>query len=186
MASVGDFTPTETTDPDADPDTFEFFGETFDVPANVGSFALLRYGSLMKGAQAQETRGGTMKRRAAGNPLMLEAANRELALAELSAHAAIYELLKASLGDGQLERFGEIADANGTTFNGLMEVAGDITEVIAGRPTRRSSDSSDGPSTTGTASTGDGSGPTEMSPRDQQVAAIEAASTSLVDSPSFP
>jgi hypothetical protein len=185
MAVVGDFTPTETTDPQADPDEFTFFGETFTIPASVGAFAMLRYGSLMKTAMAQEKRGETAKRKAL-TPEGKLAAAREIIAAETTAQAAIYEMLTATLGEDQVGAFGELADANGVDLYGLMAVSDRIQEVIADRPTRRSADSSGGPSTSGTGSTDGGSGSTapaadpdllqELSPRERQAALIEGAS----------
>jgi hypothetical protein len=185
MGVVGDFTPAETTDTDAESDEFTFCGDTFEIPPTVGAFALLRYGSLMKGAVAQEKRGEAAQRKALSDDAKIRAL-RELNGAELTAQAAIYELLKACLGDDQLDAFGELADRSGVNLDGLMEVAGQIQEVIGGRPTRRSSGSSAGPSTTGETSTDGGSGPTgtpEMTARDIQAAQIEAASISLADLP---
>lgn len=183
MALIGDFTPDETTDPTADPDEFTFCGETFEIPATVGTFALIRYGSLMKGAVAQEKRAEAGERRAKSDEARLTV-RREMGEAGLTAQAAIYELLKACLGDGQIDTFGELADRNGVTLDGLMAVVAQIEESIADRPTRRSSDSSAGPSTSGPSSTAGGSGPTEdLSPREQLAVAIEAASTPLVGSP---
>lgn len=180
---VGDFTPTETTDTTAEPDTFTFCGEVFAIPSTVGAFATIRYGSLMKGAMAQEKRAIASIRRA----LTAEArdsANTELALAEIAAKAAVYELLKSCLGEGQLDTFGELADNSGVTLAGLIAVSSDIQAAIAARPTRSSPDSSGGLSTTGQNSTGVGSGPTEPaeavpqpSPAAQQRAAFEAALT---------
>jgi len=184
MAVVGDFTPAEMTDTLADPDEFDFCGETFEIPATVGAFALLRYGSLMKGAIAQEKRAETASRKPSDESR--RNARKEMAHAEITAQAAIYELLKACLGEGQLEQFGELADRSGVNLDGLMGVAAEIQEVIGGRPTRRSSELSDGQSTSGLSSTDGGSGRTEtvdLTPREQMAAEILGASTSLVASP---
>jgi hypothetical protein len=186
MANVGDFTPTETTDPDAAPDTFTYFGTEFEVPATVGAGALLRFAWLMKGAVAQSTRGEQAKRRALTDEGRARA-RVDIIEADLSASSAIYELLTACLGAGQMEQFLAVADANGVTQDALMEVCDRIQGVIGDRPTRRSADSSDGPQTSGQPSTDAGSGPTEipedMTARDIQAAQIEAASISLADLP---
>lgn len=176
---VGDFTPTETTDTTAEPDTFTYFGEVFAIPATIGAGALLRFTWLIKSAQGQEQRGG-QKQRSARTDTEKVNAQVEIIEAGISASSAIYELLRACLGDDQMERFLTTADSNGVAQESLMEVCDRIQSVIAGRPTRRSADSSDGPSTNGESSTDGGSGPTEMSPAAQQRAAIELASTSTV------
>jgi hypothetical protein len=183
VAIVGDFTPTETTDPQADPDTFTYFGEEFEVPATVGTAALLRFAWLMKGALDQSSRGEQAKRRALTDEARARA-NAEIIEADLSASAAMYDLLRACLGDTQLQDFLTTADLNGVTQDALMEVCDRIQGVIAGRPTKRSADSSDGPSTNGPTSTDGGSGTTEpLTPREIQAREIEAASISLADSP---
>lgn len=177
MALVGDFTPTETTDPDAAPDEFTYFGETFEIPPTIGAGALLRFAWLMKGAVGQSQRGEQAKRRA----LTAEArakAHTDIIEADLGASSAMYELLTACLGAEQVERFLAVADAGGVTQEALMEVCDRIQGVIGARPTRRSADSSDGPSMSGPTSTGDGSGPTdplpEMTERERQAAQIAA------------
>lgn len=177
MAVVGDFTPTETTDPNAEPDEFLYFGETFEVPATVGTGRLLRFAHAIKIAVGQERRGEQELRKARTEEGKAKA--RELlAEAELTATAAMYDVLLACLGEDQIDAFVSCADANGVTQDGYNEACSQIQGVIAGRPTRRSSDSSDGQSTSGPSSTADGSGPTApqgLTPREQQVAMHEAA-----------
>lgn len=182
MAVVGDFTPTETTDPGAEADTFTFCGETFEIPATVGTGRVIRFAWLIKGALAQGSRGENDLRKALTDEGRAKA-RQEMAESDLSATAAMYDLLLACLGEGQIDRFISVADANGVTQNGYTGVCDEIQGVIAGRPTQRSADSSAGPSTNGPTSTVDGSGLTEMTPRDQQAAAILEASTSVADLP---
>lgn len=183
MAVVGDFTPTETTDTSAEPDEFTYFGETFEIPASVGSGALLKFTWLIKQADGMSKRGEAAKRRAVSQDAKIRAQS-DLIDAELTASSAMYEMLHACLGADQIDAFLRTADANGVTAEGLMEVCDRIQEVIGARPTKRSADSSAGPLTTGTPSTAGGSGPTEpMSDRDRQVAQILAESTSPVGLP---
>lgn len=183
MAVVGDFTPAETTDPNSDPDEFTFCGETFEIPATVGTGRVMRFAWLIKGALAQASRGENELRKALTEEYRTKA-RMEIAESDISATAAMYDLLLACLGEGQIDRFVSIADANGVTQGGYTEVCDRIQEVIAGRPTRRSADSSAGPSTNGPTSTADGSGPTgttAATPRELMAAEILGASTSLAD-----
>lgn len=189
---VGDFTPTETTDPQADPDTFTYFGETFEIPAAAGAGALLKFTHLVKEADKLAQRGQAALRRALTDDSRLKA-RRDLVDADLTASSAMYQLLKACLGEDQVDHLMFVADANGVTQDGLMNVCDRIQEVIGGRPTRRSADSSAGPLMSGPDSTAGGSGSTEpapatepgpeMTPRDRQMAEIFAGSTSLAGSP---
>ena len=182
MAIVGDFTPTETTDPAAEADEFTFCGETFEIPATVGTARALRFAWNLKQAQGQASRGEQNLRKAITDEAKTKA-RVDIIEADLTASAAIYDLLLACLGEGQIDSFISVGDAYGVDNAGYMSVCDEIKQVIAGRPTKRSAGSSGGPSTNGPTSTGDGSGLTEMSPRDQQVALIEAASTSLAGLP---
>lgn len=186
MALIGDFTPTETTDPDADPDEFQYFGEVFAIPAHVGAGALLKFTWLIKQSEGLNKRGQSANRRALTEDAKVRA-NADLVDAELTAMSAMYELLTACLGSDQVDDFLKIADRNGVTNDGLMDVCDRIQEVIAGRPTRRSADSSDGPSKTGTPSTAGGSGPTAPAPpaapaltdRERQIAEMDGYLTSV-------
>ncbi len=179
---VGDFTPTQTTDPEAEPDTFTYFGEQFDIPATVGAGSLLQFTYYIKMADGQAKRGDAALRKALTEEAKMRA-NVEKVEAELNATSAVYKLLASCLGESQMDRLLRAVDANGVQPEGLMELCNNIQEAVAARPTRRSADSSAGPSTNGSGSTDAGSGPTEtpldLSPRDRQVAQILAGSTSV-------
>jgi hypothetical protein len=183
---LGDFTPDETLDPEAEVDTFQFCGQTFEIPPTRGAGSSLEFTWLIKQADGQAKRGRAHRQRALTDEGRAKA-NAEIIEADVSATAAIYKLLSALLGEGQMDRFLRAVDANNVQPLALMEVCDRLQEAIAERPTRRSADSSAGPSTTGLTSTAGGSGHTEtlppMSALDMQMASIHAASTSPVGSP---
>ena len=67
--------------------------------------------------------------------------------------AAMYDLLKACIAPAAWDRFERVADESKCDGDTLFGVVRDTFAVIAGRPTSRPSDSSDGSPTTGTRST---------------------------------
>jgi hypothetical protein len=67
--------------------------------------------------------------------------------------AAMYDLLKSCIADHEWDRFEQVADENRVDGDTLFEVVKDTFAVLAGRPTSRPSDSSDGPTPTSTSST---------------------------------
>lgn len=173
MADVGDFTPSATTDPTAEPDVFRFFGDEFEVPANVGVGSLLRFTWRLKQASEQQRRGGAALKKALTEEGKAQA-RQMIGSGELDGSAAIYDLLMSVLGEDQLDRFNSLVDRHGVRIEGLLGVCNQIQEAIGDRPTRQSSDYSDGLSTTGNDSTAPGSGPTdlEMTPNQRQKALI--------------
>lgn len=71
--------------------------------------------------------------------------------------AAMYDLLKSCIADHEWDRFEQVADADRVDGDVLFRVVQDTFAVLAGRPTSRPSDSSDGPGTTSPSSTDDSS-----------------------------
>lgn len=173
MALLGDFSPQETTDPQADPDTFTFCGEEFELPATAGAGAFLKFAWEMKTAQQQAERAESAEKRAR-TAEGKAAALAEKSASDIGAMSAVCNLLEAVLGESQLDRFLRAADRQGVPVEGLLSVVHRIEQAVTERPTRRSSVSSAGPSTSGPAFTGDGSGLTErpLTPREQQIQAL--------------
>lgn len=181
MANVGDFTPSATTDTTADPDEFGFFGDTFEVPANVGVGSLLRFTWRLKEASERQRRGNAALKKAITEEGKGQARSL-ISSGELDGSAAIYDLLLSVLGEDQIDRFNSLVDRHGVDIAGLLGVCNQIQEAIGDRPTRQSSDSSDGLSTSGNDSTGPGSGPTALTPNQVQRANL-AAMSGLGDGP---
>ncbi|GLY32136.1 hypothetical protein [Kineosporia sp. NBRC 101731] len=178
MASLGDFSPVESRDVTAEPDSFMFCGQEFLIPQTAGAGSFLRYAWSMKAAMSQGERGEAAERRA----LSAEgraAARAEKISADMGAMSAVWDLLTSILGQDQIDRFARTVDNNGIDLDGILSLVGKLEAAIAARPTKRSSDSSAGPSTTGLHSTDAGSGPTDlplpqdsfrpMTPREQQI-----------------
>lgn len=97
-------------------DTVELLGERFEVAESVGAFPLMRF------AKAATARGGTMAR-----------------------FAALYDLLEQCIAPTDWDRFQKHGAAVRADEDQLLGVVRSVFEVIGGRPTGRSTDSSDGP-----------------------------------------
>jgi hypothetical protein len=155
MAGLGEFgAELAVVDGDDDgPDTFTFHGHEFTLPEKVSSLPMLRYAydtqqvvALEERAQGAAARARTEEQRAA--------AGQQMAEVQLAANAALYAFLRDML-PGQWDRFERVAAQHGVDEQELLDVAAKIMAAVAARPTRRSSGSPAGPSTTGGTSTGD-------------------------------
>lgn len=122
MGSLGEFgTAARDVDPDLEPDTFTFYGETFTVKPQVSAMPLLKFADVaQRGTQAEELEG----------------------------MAAMYRLITSCIVDDDVARFEKVADDHDCQADELMEVCGKLYVAIAGRPTQRPSVSADGSSTT--------------------------------------
>lgn len=166
MADLGEFGHAIATH-DGEPDTFRFYGEVFEVPAALSPLPLMRFAWRQKVVdQAAEQ---AERRRDRAQALMdsarseVERASRqpewsaaELAVAEagLDRMATMYEFMTGCLPDpGQWARFEQAAVRNHAQADELMAVCSAVFAAVAGRPTSRPSESSDGPWTTGAEST---------------------------------
>jgi hypothetical protein len=176
MASLGDFTPEIRTDVVADPDTFTFCGEEFELPPTSGAGSFLQFAFKMKLAQEQGERGESAEKRARTDEGRA-AARVEKSQSDMNAMSAVYSLLTSVLGESQMDRLARAIDRSGVPIDQVFGLVNQIEAAVSARPTKRSSDSSAGPSTTGESSTGVGSGLTDpvapswedLSPRQQQI-----------------
>jgi len=101
-------------------------GQGFDVAPQVGAMPLMRFAKLARTGIGSE---------------------------DFEGMAAMYDLLKSCIADHEWDRFEQVADSNRVDGDTLFEVVKDTFAVLAGRPTSRPSDSSDGPTPTSTSST---------------------------------
>lgn len=102
-----------------------FFGEQFQLPERTGGLARMRFADL---AQQDE-------------------------ITDMEELAAIYSLLESVIAEADWARFQRHAMKVRATTDELIELVGQIMVAVAARPTQRSSDSSDGPSTAAPSST---------------------------------
>lgn len=178
MADLGEFGRAVTELVSDDVDTFRFHGERFELPAAISSLVPMRFTHAVKQAQTVQTsaeartaNAKALRARArtadaaASADAQLESAQLEEATANTAATAAMYEYIRGCLGDdaGQWARFESVCLRDGVQSEELMDLCARIFEAVGGRPTRRLSDSSDGPSNTGATST-DGAGSPEPTP----------------------
>lgn len=99
-------------------ETVDFFGADFRVAERVGLMPMMRFAVLAKtGIDANE----------------------------MEALAAMHDLLKNCIADDEWDRFERHAVDHRADGDDLMQVVGKVMAVLADRPTKRSSDSSDGP-----------------------------------------
>lgn len=141
------------------PDTFLFHGHEFTLPARVSSLPALRFAYNAKQVIAAEDQARAAMQRAR-TPQAREAAARQMAEVQLTANAGLYTYLRdVFAGPGEWERFEAVAAEFGAYEDELMDVATKIMAAVAARPTRRSSGSPAGPSTTGDGSPGDSGSP---------------------------
>jgi hypothetical protein len=106
--------------------TVEFFGEQFRIADRIGLMPMMRFAKAAKAGVDSN---------------------------DLDGLAAMYDLLEQCLADDEWARFERHADRHRADGDELMEVVSKVFEVLSERPTRRPSDSSDGPSTTSPSST---------------------------------
>ena len=108
--------------------TVEFAGEEFAMADRIGLMPLMRFAKTAKaGADTQD----------------------------LDGLVAMYDLLEQCIDPADWPRFQETANRERADGEQLMAVVGKVFQALAARPTRRSSDSSDGPTTTPANSAGD-------------------------------
>lgn len=142
-----------------DPDTFLFHGHEFVLPAKVSSLPALRFAYNAQQVTALENQARASLQRARTEAAREEAA-RQMAEVQLAANAGLYTYLRDVLaGPGEWERFETVAAEFGADEQELLDVAQKIMAAVAARPTRRSSGSPAGPSSTGDGSTGDSASP---------------------------
>lgn len=114
------------------PDEITFHGEQYRLADKMGLMPLMRFAKLARsGLDSQEMEG----------------------------LAAMYDLLEQCIDDEDWPRFEASATRHRDQGDELMAVVTKAIEVMAARPTQRSSDSSDGPPSTSGSSTGDSSSP---------------------------
>jgi hypothetical protein len=160
MASLGEFgAELATLDGDGQPDTFLFHGHEFALPAKVSSLPALRFAYNAKQVVAAEAQARAAAQRAR-TPEARAAADRQWGEVELMANAGLYTYLRDVITNpGDWERFEAAAAEFGADEEELMTVAQKIMAAVAARPTRRSSGSPAGPSSTGPGSTDDSASP---------------------------
>jgi uncharacterized protein with von Willebrand factor type A (vWA) domain len=100
-------------------DPLEVFGESFDVAERIGLMPMMRFA---------------------------KAAKSGLDSADMDGLAAMYDLLEQCIAEKDWARFERAADRARADGDELMGVVTKVMELLAERPTPRSSDSSDGPS----------------------------------------
>jgi hypothetical protein len=108
----------------------EVFGETFEIAERIGLMPMMRFA---------------------------KAAKSGLDSSDMDGLAAMYDLLGQCIAEKDWPRFEAAADRARADGDELMGVVTRVFEVLSERPTRRPSDSSDGPSTIEPTSTGDSS-----------------------------
>ncbi len=148
MAHLGEFgrelAELDTDTPAVEDDTFTFHGVTFRLRASIGAMPLMRY----------SWRVGEIARQADAATAMAAAARTDEERAEAAAadsrvfhlpRAALYEYIRACIGEEQWPEFERVAIAAAVDQAELMEVARRITAEVSARPTRRPSASAGGP-----------------------------------------
>jgi hypothetical protein len=147
MAHLGSLSPDLDVDPDAavsvERDTFDWYGETFEIAERLSAVVVLRMAwqsreadRMGRRAQLDHKRARTDGERTAADELEATADRDEM--------AAMYEFLQSVLGPGEWDRFVEqtvLAAAPDDAIGGLIQK---LLGVIAARPTRPSSASPDG------------------------------------------
>jgi hypothetical protein len=108
----------------------EFFGETFETPDRFNMRLFTRFGSLAKrGVDSEDIEGVAM----------------------------IDALIDQCLRPEDVDRFDELCNRERPDFEELMGFVMEVVAEVTNRPTKRPSDSSDGPTPTTVSSTGDSS-----------------------------
>ncbi len=102
----------------SEPDTVAFAGERFEVADRIGLMPLMRFAKF---------------------------AQRGVDSNEMEGLAAMYDLLEQCIAPDDWRRFEDHADKQRVDGEELMSVVRDVIELLSSRPTRRPSDSSDGP-----------------------------------------
>lgn len=99
----------------------EFAGESFLTADKIGLMPLMKFARTAKGGADS---------------------------GDLDGLLAMYDLLEQVIAPADWERFQSVAGRERADGEQLMAVVGAVFAALAGRPTQRSSDSSDGPTTT--------------------------------------
>lgn len=165
MALIGEFgAAVAEQDPDREPDQFKFYGELFTVADRVGSMPLLRFAAAAaSGADSAEQEG----------------------------LAAMHDLLRDCLSTDDWRRFQQVAQENKADGDELLAICRAVYQALSGRPTRRPSDSSDGPSATGESSKDSsssvvnlqpGQGPIMADPRVRELQSVTDAGKEILGS----
>jgi hypothetical protein len=134
-----------------EPDYFAFHGEHFTVPARVSALPIMRFAWATNAANGRSNTAQSAERRARTEADKI-AAKKEQAAAEMDMLAALHVFLRDTIGEHQWEQFERLAQIHGDDIEEIMHVAQAIYATVVDRPTQRPSDSSDGPSTSGTGS----------------------------------
>lgn len=108
--------------------TIEFLGEDFAIAERVGVLPLMRFAKVAKRGTDSMSMAGL---------------------------AAMYDLLEQCIDADDWDRFCDHASEQRADGEQLMSVVGDVLSGIAGRPTQRPSDSSDGSPSTSESSVDD-------------------------------
>lgn len=112
-------------DRSAEPDTFTFFGERFEVIGEIPPMLMLQLGASATGK-----------------------------IGESEGLAAMWEAMRTSLGDESFARLYKLAVEMRADLDSLMRLVFALFEGQAGRPTEAASDSQPGPPTTSKSSSG--------------------------------
>ena len=123
--------------PDAELDTFQFCGHTLRVAEAVGAWPLLKFG---------------------------KAADSGLDTEDAAGIAAMYDMIADTVDPRDWPLFQKVATDKKVKGDVLMSVCQALYQAIAARPTDRPADSSDGPQTTSSDSSGLSSAPPASSP----------------------
>lgn len=113
-------------DPDREPDTFGFCGQEFTISDDGSALPVLEW---------------------------IEATADDLKISDPRALEITLRLIRGTIAPGDWQRFKRVAETNKAQVSDLLGIVYGIWEARSGRPTVRSSDSSDGPSDTGESST---------------------------------
>lgn len=170
MAQLGEFGRARA-DVVGEPDTFRFHGEAFEVPAGISAVVLMDFVAATKDAEALREdssarleRARTRIERARSDAertvaqAAMDGADRDLISSSNDLLAGMHAYVRGCLPDeASWQRFNGVCRRDAVEIDELMDVCAAIFQAVAGRPTRRPSDSSDGPSNGGGGST-DGAG----------------------------
>jgi hypothetical protein len=115
---------------EAEPLTVEFSGESFAIADKIGLMPLMRFAKTAKAGADSE---------------------------DLEGLVAMYDLLEQVIDPADWDRFVNVASRDRVDGETLMSVVGKAIKAMTGRPTQRSSDSSDGPTSIPGNSAGDSS-----------------------------
>lgn len=126
MASLGTFGAAEREgDPAREPDTFDYYGETFTVRDRVGIMPLLKFAVV---------------------------AQTGVDSSEMEALAAMHSLVMACIVTSDVPRFEKVATEHDADTEELMDICKALYQAVTARPTGQPSDSADGSQTTTTSS----------------------------------